>query len=427
LYHPITSLATIDQHLFVGTSDGIFLSSDNGIHFTALGIKSPHIAALAANGPYLFAGGTQDSVFLVGGVFRSSDNGATWIQTDGGLTAPASASSFASIGSTLFAAGDFKSATRYYSTGKIFRSADNGSSWDTVFGSIGALAVQGADLFVGTGNFDGCRGTYSNGNVFLSADNGANWIRSDLGLSSVPVLALAANGNDLFLTTYQGIFLSSDQGSDWYQVNSDIRPTSFAFIGQTIFVGGAFGVYRSTDSSVSWQPVNFGLKDKNVNALASVGTSLLAGTNSGLYFSSDKGTHWIDVSAGLPKISIPSILATATDLFVGTRGEAVWRRPLSDLTNLNVDGATAVKIGAHAYPNPFSRSETIDFSTSVSGYTQVSILNLLGAEVTLLLNGELDAGEHSLIWDAKEMPPGMYVCIIRTKDRIEKLPIMLIR
>jgi len=44
----------------------------------------------------------------------------------------------------------------------------------------------------------------------------------------------------------------------------------------------------------------------------------------------------MDMTDGLPKVSILSILATNTDLFVGTRGDAVWRRALSDFNLFNV-------------------------------------------------------------------------------------------
>ena len=56
------------------TSEGIFESVDYGSTwaFNSKGIKAHNISALAANDTYLFTGTSEN------GIFRSSDNGATW-------------------------------------------------------------------------------------------------------------------------------------------------------------------------------------------------------------------------------------------------------------------------------------------------------------------------------------------------------------
>jgi hypothetical protein len=78
-------------------------------------------------------------------------------------------------------------------------------------------------------------------------------------------------------------------------------------------------------------------------------------------------------------------------------------------------------------PNPFSQSTTIKFTSLGQSFTQVSIHNLLGSEVGRLFSGELDAGEHSITWDASGMAVGMYFCVISSNGRTENLPIMLLR
>ena len=51
------------------------------------------------------------------------------------------------------------------------------------------------------------------------------------------------------------------------------------------------------------------------------------------------------------------------------------------------------------YPNPFNPATTIEFDLPVSGDVKLSIYNLLGEEVATLINGNLEAGKHSVVWE----------------------------
>ncbi len=79
-----------------------------------------------------------------------------------------------------------------------------------------------------------------------------------------------------------------------------------------------------------------------------------------------------------------------------------------------------------SYPNPFSHSTTISFSSQSSGYADISIVNLLGAEVAHLFSGELAAGEHSFVWsNPTGVPDGTYECLIRMNGHLQTLPMVL--
>ena len=54
------------------------------------------------------------------------------------------------------------------------------------------------------------------------------------------------------------------------------------------------------------------------------------------------------------------------------------------------------------YPNPFNSGTTIEFTLPRSSYTELKIYNLLGEEVTTLIEGELLSGEHRISWDGKD-------------------------
>ncbi|MCH8871931.1 T9SS type A sorting domain-containing protein [candidate division KSB1 bacterium] len=54
------------------------------------------------------------------------------------------------------------------------------------------------------------------------------------------------------------------------------------------------------------------------------------------------------------------------------------------------------------YPNPFNPSTSIEFSVPVNSNVRLTIFNLLGQEVTTLVNKELSAGNYSVIWNGTD-------------------------
>jgi choice-of-anchor B domain-containing protein len=63
------------------------------------------------------------------------------------------------------------------------------------------------------------------------------------------------------------------------------------------------------------------------------------------------------------------------------------------------------------YPNPFNPSTKIDFSLEHTDYATLKVYNLLGQEVTTLVDGTLNAGRHSVEFDAAtaRLTSGIYI------------------
>jgi hypothetical protein len=60
------------------------------------------------------------------------------------------------------------------------------------------------------------------------------------------------------------------------------------------------------------------------------------------------------------------------------------------------------------YPNPFNPSTKISFSLPVESHVTLKVFNLLGEEVTNLINGSFTAGTHNLNFDASNLNSGLY-------------------
>lgn len=64
---------------------------------------------------------------------------------------------------------------------------------------------------------------------------------------------------------------------------------------------------------------------------------------------------------------------------------------------------------AQNYPNPFNPSTSISFSIPQSGNVKLSVYNLLGQEVKTLINRNMEAGSHSVDFQAKDLFSGIYI------------------
>ena len=68
------------------------------------------------------------------------------------------------------------------------------------------------------------------------------------------------------------------------------------------------------------------------------------------------------------------------------------------------------------YPNPFNPSTAISFRLSAASVVRLSVYDALGQEVALLLNEVKPAGSHTVTWSARNLPSGVYVCRIVTRQ-----------
>ncbi len=79
------------------------------------------------------------------------------------------------------------------------------------------------------------------------------------------------------------------------------------------------------------------------------------------------------------------------------------------------------------YPNPFNPSTIISFSIPSSVHVTLTIFDILGREITKLIDGELLVGQHAVTWDAKNLPSGVYFGHLRAGDFQAVQKMVLIR
>ena len=61
------------------------------------------------------------------------------------------------------------------------------------------------------------------------------------------------------------------------------------------------------------------------------------------------------------------------------------------------------------YPNPFNPTTTINFNIPKEDFVNITVFNTLGEKVATLLDGKMNAGSHSLKFDANGFASGLYI------------------
>jgi len=91
------------------------------------------------------------------------------------------------------------------------------------------------------------------------------------------------------------------------------------------------------------------------------------------------------------------------------------------------------------YPNPFNLSTTIPFTVcgkriTENGpiHTTLTVYNILGQKVKILVDEPRRAGKYKIVWDGKdesgnEVASGVYLYRIKTKDFLQTKKMLLIR
>ncbi|SVE40942.1 uncharacterized protein METZ01_LOCUS493796, partial [marine metagenome] len=79
------------------------------------------------------------------------------------------------------------------------------------------------------------------------------------------------------------------------------------------------------------------------------------------------------------------------------------------------------------YPNPFNPTTTIEFSMPQTEFVTVKVYNIVGNEITTLINDELSIGNHTIQWDGSLQPSGVYFFKIESSGFVQSKKMVLLK
>jgi hypothetical protein len=105
-------------------------------------------------------------------------------------------------------------------------------------------------------------------------------------------------------------------------------------------------------------------------------------------------------------------LAPALKPFIENRRRNVLQQldsiEATDLENINLPSDLEKFNLFQNYPNPFNPVTEIKYILPVNAHIRLCIYNLIGQEITVLVDKNQGAGTYNITWDAKNYPSGVY-------------------
>ncbi len=80
-----------------------------------------------------------------------------------------------------------------------------------------------------------------------------------------------------------------------------------------------------------------------------------------------------------------------------------------------------------AYPNPFNPTTSLNLDLNQDGFVSVKVYNVVGQVVAELVNGHMNAGYHTIQWNAGNVSSGMYLVQVEAGDNIATQKLMLLK
>ena len=79
------------------------------------------------------------------------------------------------------------------------------------------------------------------------------------------------------------------------------------------------------------------------------------------------------------------------------------------------------------YPNPFNATTVLSYDIPTTGRINLTIYNVLGQKVEVIVDQIQRPGSHSVVWDASLLTSGIYFAILRYGDHAKTVKLLLLK
>ena len=379
--------------------------------------------ALSSDGNTAIVGGTLDSNSR-GAAWVFTRSAGVWTQQGGKLVGTGASGTGIGQGSSVSLSADGNTAI----VGGIGDGNYTGASW--VFTRSGVVWRQQGNKLVGTGEVYGTYGGNQGSWVSLSGDGntalvggygdnssaGAAWVfkRSDSlwtqkggKLVGTGAVGNAWQGYGLALSSDASTFIMGGdmdnglKGAAWVFIDASALPIQLSSIKASASSRGCVQLEWTTLSEIN----NYGFYVQRRTPGESAFSTLPGSFESGHGTTSHPQEYsYSDTSAGagewfyrLRQIDLDGAVHYSDALQVDIASDADRRLPGSYSLDQN-------------FPNPFNPATRINYQVPTPSHIVLRVVDILGREVALLVNGLEDPGNKSVQFDASRLASGMYFC-----------------
>jgi hypothetical protein len=158
-------------------------------------------------------------------------------------------------------------------------------------------------------------------------------------------------------------------------------------------------------------------------------------------FSSNNGASWELVDESVPSTGIYSWNVPAVHTIQGSiKISNVTDEYVFDISDnvFTIEPATGMKDEnnklipdeyslAQNHPNPFNPATKIKYGMPEAGLVTISVYDVLGNEVAILVNERMEAGRYEVTMNASSLSSGVYIYHMRVNDFIDTKKMILLR
>lgn len=309
--------------------------------------------------------------------------------------------------------------TIYTGMNTLFRSFDNGITWDSIFhspsGGITSICTKGdSNIFIGTW-----------GGVFRSTDSTQTWEQVITAYNSEVFRAIVTNSSGILFTgstkftgggSPGGVYRSNDNGTNWELSNLDyhfvyamaINSADEVFVGTTgHYYNGGGRVFKSSDDGNIWETMYehnlIATLDINDYDEISIGCRT-QGYPGGINCSYDDGENWEEITNNLPSNSFDQVLFSPDNfLYSVTHFEDRLFRT-ETVVSVHTTHTNNIISKISVFPNPAREQIKINFCEDSSH--KITIVNMAGTKV---LEISTNPTEGLISVNIENLKPGLYV------------------
>lgn len=355
-----------------------------------------------------------------GGVFRSDDNGETWVRKVNGMTNFYTKSIACDKDNTLFAT----------TSGDIYKSNDYGDNWQ----KLEYQSIYAYDRYVSECGYDSVilvGGEYDQG-ILRSTNKGESWeIVLDLYHTNYQehISDICFGKNNIiyassFVTWFSGyrksaVYQSVDYGKTWTVMLESINNENYyslAFDNENRLIVGGYGISRYDFNTSSWEHIQSPIADDIL--VIPDDKIFLSSETLGVRVSDDGGDSYTRFE------NVGLVYNEARKFDVDTSGRLLlisWHevyRSNDVIFTSNEMNHLIVSSLLKCYPNPFT-----DYTTIKSLHNQPMQITFLNSIGEIIIETKIPAmGEFT--FEAQSLPPGIYIAKINFGIRQEVIKLL---
>jgi hypothetical protein len=431
----------------------LITSQTNAQAWEFVGLDSMFIYGLKVKGDTIWANGRANSSNYNSGLFKSTDNGLSWIKLDS-LLGNAVTLTFSLDENNTDKIFLIKGLSNYSNAGYFYKSTNNGLSWDSIATPDDAPIKDFILSSLDPNEYYTITYTYGQGFTtvqlfFKSTNAGDDWVYEccpgDPFSGMIMNFAIDKINHEILYisgTSYGAFFnYSTDRGNNWQTLSGEGGHIVFTdlFLHERIYIFQYKSRFYSDDGGVTWNTMDgeFTTDAIFLSFFQDENTSVIyALMNEGLYYSNPENIYWklIPGSESLPLYNSSShyvdCISTTPEgnrIYIGTFSGIYSTKFVTGIDELP-DNTLPVEFHlGQNYPNPFNPVTTITYSIPKTSNVSLIVYDILGREIKTLVNEEKLPGNYSVEFNGANFASGVYFYIMKADNFIDTKKLILLK